>query len=64
MDPSKVKKVVALQHNFCQNKPNLPKSNVAGQRLFLDFGWIHCYEITLLYLYSEVWRVTYQGFSV
>ena len=32
---------------------NIDKSNVAAERLFLNFQWIHWSEMTVLYLYFD-----------
>ena len=57
--PSLSNVVVPGQHYFCQIWLIFGKSNI-----LYDFGWTHCYKMIPLYLYFEVWRVTYQGFSV
>ena len=38
------------------------KSNIARAGPFLDFCWIHCYQMTVLCLYFVVWAWTDQGF--
>ena len=43
---------------------NIDKSNVAAERLFLNFQWIHWSEMTVLYLYLVVWGATDWAFSI
>ena len=58
------KKIPTQQHYFCQFLLNLTKVMLLCRDFILEFHWIRCSKVTVLYLYLVVWGVMDWAFSI